>query len=241
MTTPLIQRIRKLLELARHHATPEDEALAAHAKARDLMIQYEVDPDAVEERDSSGDYVAALVPIEGMMWKAQLAQSAASMYFCEAFLDNWPMPAVTAMFVFGAKRHVDIAVSFADYLIGAVDRKLVKAREVDSTLTGAAAFATSFCDAAAIRLTRRIQTIIEDRKKTIPVAGSGLPVPLDLATKARVAFEAMGGKDVERVAGKVSTDDALGSVLGSVAGGEIGLDPQLAGGGPVAGALPGQG
>jgi hypothetical protein len=229
--TPLVQRIRKLLELARHHATPEAEALAAHAKARDLMLEYEISAETVEARDQAGDYVMAFVPMAPVeTWRVALFQTAAEMYFCEAFVDNFPMEVATGVGIFGAKRHVEIVVDFGRYLQSAVERKLEAAQGDRKRVTSA--FVGSFCDAAAIKLVDRIKQIIRERKGPV-VPGTNLPVPLDLAQKAKAALQELAGGDggIMQKSEKMRTNDLAGMILGVAAGKDIGLDPQIGGAG----------
>lgn len=233
MSEKLRERIRKLLALAHHAATPEDESLAAAAMARKLMIEYEISPDEVGD-DRSGEFILEVVQVQRFsIWQAMVRQAAARMYFCEFMLqvDN---PEVAVDFLlFGAQRHMEAAKSFGVYLEQAILRK------------GAAfpnrtdAFMKSFRNQCAHTLVQRIEALIRKEKPPM-VAGTNLPVPVDMQDKLAAALKELTGENPEMVHGKAEVPDALGLALGRQAGLAIALNRQLGGAAKKTGLLGGE-
>ena len=230
MNEKIVDKIRKLLAKAADISVTDEERLSLAAKARELMLEYEVSPEVLNET-ASGDYILQVVDMPSMaLWQAVVRQAAAKLYFCEMVLESEPVESNKRFLLFGAARHMEAARSFGEYLQAAIERKAAahKSRK--------AQFVASFSLQAASVLAKRVDELIAAEKPPVQ-PGSNLPVPVALADSLRKALEdAMGADSVSDMAQKGRVDDPLALALGNQAGKEIALHRQV-GGGP-AGAVP---
>lgn len=233
MSNGMIEKIRKLLAKASDPSITDEESMSFAAKARQLMIEYEISPEAVGDHDRSNEYVLHEVRVEGFaVWKAMVRQAAAQLYFCEFLLDGDDPASAQAFFLFGHGRHLEAAESFGAYLESAIMRKGAAYPNRDEK------FFTSFRNQCAHVVAQRVKALIAKEKAPM-VPGGNLPVPVSMALALTDALQAaMGEGGTGVVKAKAEVNDALGLALGAQAGREIALNRQLAGGPSDAPALP---
>lgn len=82
----MLKRIRALLAMSRGNAN-ENEAAVAAAKAQELLLQYNLSIDDVEQRDSTGKVIedGDLLTSSSNPWRRDLAVAIASLYFCDYY------------------------------------------------------------------------------------------------------------------------------------------------------------
>jgi hypothetical protein len=235
--TKIIDRIRKLMAMAT--SANEAEAAAFAGKAQALLAEHNLSLDDIkgEEDDELGMDISTLT--DAYPWRRPLADAVARMYFC-SYAYGETLKGRTKYDVHGfvgRKHNVEVAKLMFDYLWRAIDRM---ARDAAKKLPKKqqSPFRVSFRWGASRRLVDRIEERIGAAKSGLLIADSGsrLPALIDKYDAADAentsALDAMA--EVQQVpAAKPNILDPIGGIAGMLAGGEIGLDTQIAGAGPA--------
>jgi hypothetical protein len=146
MTPEVLEKIRKILELAKRGGT-EEEADTAMKMARNILAQYNMTVDQVSfdeddgiERDQFGHLTKK--------WKRNLMAAIAKLYFCKVYTDFHRQKGKGITMITGKESNIEITKNLFEYVAG-VGEKLSKiyASTIDRN---------SFCIGFASRINTRV-------------------------------------------------------------------------------------
>lgn len=229
----IIDKIRKLLALSK--SPNEAEALAAANKAHELLLEHDLALSEVHETVETRQFVDDKTGMsdDSRPWRRFIGNALAKLYFCVYSKNTIKIPPhkrYDVHYFAGRPHDAAIAKMMFEYLEKAVARlaveggKTVPAKE-------RAAYDTSFKNAAAIRLNKRIMARYEAaRKGTLKTeGGTTLPAVADLYDQMEKAITDWLGDSVKDSTNRGRVTNVKGLVDGYDAGNKIGLDPQVHG------------
>src|SRR5215471_536800 len=168
----IVERIRKLLRLARDKGASENEAAVAMAKAQKLMLEHDISnvEEKVEEVAVRGDWRDADVDDK---WVNLLSQAAAKLYNCRT-VKRGMMGKYQVQFV-GKPSNVLVAADTFEWLMEQVQALYKQGlRTFKSQMGGSLAqstrgdFRRSFKEACALRVFHRAGEIVAASRNQIP-------------------------------------------------------------------------
>jgi len=113
----IIDRIRKLFALS--GSTNEAEALSASEKAHELLKQYNLSVEDLNEKPEVGEAVVGQAG-RNTQWKSSLLDDVATFNYCSLVLSrNWEGIKYR---VFGREANIKSTVATYEYLVGAINR-----------------------------------------------------------------------------------------------------------------------
>jgi hypothetical protein len=231
MRDKMLERVKKLLNLAKNNSS-EEEATAANEKAHAILAEYNLSMSDVQTTEIDRDEVETLGGLYTSVhpWRRPIARAVAEMHFCKYLYRN-ANGKQEHMFV-GTKANATVASMMSTYLFETVDRLAYQGSKSVSTSQGSP-FRVAFRAAAAGRLSDRIYQRIEAAKRggEVKVEGKNLPALMSLYQKYDAATQAY----VSKMYGKTKTSVAKlrtglhqrGAAEGWAAGNSIGLDQQV--------------
>lgn len=252
----LIDRLKKLLRLAKDTGATEAEAAAAMAKVHELLSQHNLDISQVDTKDKADE------PVNGHRgrrtnknnkWETDVYQGAAILNFCFYFLNHIHKGAWRLQHcVVGKPINVLAAEILADYLLETINRMAKelplgpKGRfdEISGTVkmtqeraqwlvsgVSQAMFRHKFKQGMARRLGNRCIQLKVDREKTATKTSDGRNLPALFDAYAAAQREIDEWLEQAKLGLKSKTDrtDTGGAAfrLGQLAGEKVGLDHQL--------------
>lgn len=165
----IVDRIRKLIALAKDRGASEEEAASAMAKASELMLRYNID--SIGEKEDSIEFVASRrSAILDQKWHFLLAGTVASLFNCRAIYTDL---VVTHSFV-GRQENVEAAAEMFEYLVEQVEivykqgLQAFKGRMGRLSKSTRGEFRQTFKEACALRLYQRVKEIKANERGIIP-------------------------------------------------------------------------
>jgi hypothetical protein len=240
--TKIIERIKKVLALAKGAGTTEGEAASAAERAQAMLAEYNLSMADVVEASSDEMIIDDNVYTDSYPWRRPLATMVARMAFCEYFYTTikheGSQTAYDRHHFVGLRHNVKASQVMFDYLITTVDRL---AREGARSLPPPqrSPYRVAFRSACSGRLCDRIKARLDAIKKgdrrdlELRLATSNLPALQSLyETSQRMAQETIAKSDfgtgMVTMKQKLRTDlHDQGARDGAEAGENIGLDQQL--------------
>lgn len=166
----VIDRVRKLLDLANHPATSEEEAFAAMSRVNVVLAKYNLDMAAVLKADRSGEDKVVHTkmgdyekPGTYVRWSVTLCAAAAELNFCDYYYNATSKGWIHNLV--GRKVNVTVTELTYHYLMQSVKR-LAKEDAKSKGLTGnrASRHQHSFCKGATNALHHRCFDLAEIRR-----------------------------------------------------------------------------
>jgi len=236
----IIERVRKVLNLARNAGT-EGEAAAAMARASDILAKHNLTMVEIDSApaDSSG-CIDSLEPVTrqsfarpGRLWKVYLQTAAATLNFCTIYTQR--RGGTSSIMLVGRPNNIAVATMTADYLTTTVERLASNAwHEMGQGKRGS--FIRSFSVGAATDIywrAKRMQRDLERDAEPINLnAGSrNLPTVAGLYRSEATAVQAFLRADGIRL-GRVNSSrssnlDASAYNAGKTAGANVSLSRQV--------------
>lgn len=161
----IIDRIRKLLALARDKGASEAEASLAMAKASELMLQHNIDN--IDEDTGVG--VIAGIPVGGDLgqnWHIIIAAAVGRLYTCRGVRYGRDK-----FYFVGKPDNVEACEVTLVFIVGQVDALYKEALNIYSgrlNKTMRAELRTTFKEACAIRIAHRVNEIVATMRNRIP-------------------------------------------------------------------------
>lgn len=166
----IIDRIRKLLVKGMDRGTTEHEAQLFIEKAHEMLAEHNLSMQDLSNVEAEAEEVISFMyKEEGAVglktWKRVLARATAHLYFCDYFTNTVRgqngKTFMQLTFV-GRPSNVEVACRMMDYFLATVDRlhKEDKPGDIKSR-----AWSDSYKSGCALRLVKRIEEIIEMRKR----------------------------------------------------------------------------
>lgn len=240
----IVERIRKLLRLSK--SPNENEALAAAAKAQELLAAYNLDMADIGDTshqdmfEIDDGYVTASQP-----WRRVIAANVAVLYFCDHFYEfnrKWTdarkcgyVRSDRHHFV-GQRHNIIVTKEMFAYLCDTIERltREARARMHNQLAKGElSSFATSFRNACADRVGQRLYAKYLEQTRT-PPAGlvtkhkTTLPALYQSVEKALEQFMTNVAPMVNREAkSRAVSKSVLGIAEGMAAGDGVSLDMQV--------------
>lgn len=224
MTTdrqPVLDRIRKLLNLAQHAGTSEHEASLAAERAAALMDAHEIELAELQVGGAPAsatediDRAHVTVTRQRVAWHLVLTDACATRFHCHVIMRR-ATDGSAGLYLFGRRTAVQTATYTAQFLIAEVDRLCdVAAASWDSWGAGGApgrAWRNAFRLGCAQRIAQRIQAAAAS-----PAAS---PSAMAIITRDRVEVaEAFARAVTGKLRGRVGvTSNAAGYRAGAAAG-----------------------
>lgn len=227
----LIQKIQKLLRLANHAATNENEAAMAMAAAHGLLAEYNLTMASVEEKDQTktGHGYTEAVNKNDAQWVGVVWNGAAKLNFCQAIHEN--RNGAHNYMIVGTELNCLATKLMGEYLLEVVKRLAKEAFFVDADVS-AAMQRHKFKQGCARRLYTRLMDLkkLRSEKPSTTVEGRNLPALMDSYTKAAQDIAAhLTSIDMELVTRKSSVKMTQAFMAGQAAAKTVGLEPQVAG------------
>lgn len=164
----VVDRIRKLLALAKDKGASEHEASFAMAKASELMLKYNIDH--VDDEDAPGFIESRKSPILDQKWHFFLAGAVASLFNCRAVYTDI---VVCHSFV-GRPANTEAAADTFEYLVQQVEGlykqglRAFRSRMGRLSKSSRAEFRQTFKEACALRIYQRVVEIKAHERNVIP-------------------------------------------------------------------------
>jgi hypothetical protein len=239
----IAERIRKILALTT--SPNEHEALAAANMAHALLAEHNLtmtDVHVTTEEDEDTTIVEdeTLVTKDSKPWRRLIGVMIAQMYFCKYIFRHdrvWTSARRNGYirqdvhYFIGTKSNIAISKMMFEYLTGTVDR-LAKDGARNFPPRERSSYVTSFRNACAGRLAKRIHERIEAAKRGELKSESGKNLPALLNTYLAVknqldAFIENKYKKLHTRKSRAKSTNIIGAMDGRAQGDKIGLDPQL--------------
>jgi hypothetical protein len=234
----LIERIKKLLAMAEHAGTNENEAANAAEKAMALLAAHNLTMDEIRRHAKSSDYGwHGQLETGSYLWMNILMGGCAKMYFCGHLVTVRKVPGTKSstrevhLFI-GEKHNVVVAQLMSTYLVATIKRLAAKgSKGIPRNELGK--YKQTFYLAAALRLNRRMRERAEEAMaKGVNVDGCNLPALRPLYVEATERFEEwctshgikLQGKEIDLQRRYIHPEGARD---GQQAGQDISLEPQV--------------
>lgn len=209
----IIDRIRKLLALARDKGASEAEAATAMEMASKLMLQHNIKESEVDEKKEEPGLFPGVYP-SADEWEYNLAAAAAKIYSCKEFEASVRGQKVIG-FV-GLKENCEAALETLKWLVEQGEAQYKQSLPKGLSKSERAEFRRTFKFGLSLRVLDTAQQIVEKNKLT----GKALMVIDQQKAEAEEALGNMGGRQRARR----SKDLRSGHIAGFVAGENVKLN-----------------
>lgn len=226
-TTKAVDKIRKLLARARDAAASEAETETCMIRARELMDEYGVDPEAAEERrEGPGRENGTMKYFDP--WRRTLFTQCARYYGCEMISMNAGGQRGDYALV-GRPSSRAVALDMYGYLEATTVRL---AREYRKSTGGPRAEQLDFERGCGVRLANRLQELRKQNEAAAQVVGQG--TALVLVTEIRETRDWMSSHMSTRAATNKTSFRGEGAAAGQAAADKVHLGGQIGrSGGPI--------
>ena len=182
-----IEKIRKMLALARDRGATEQEAASAMAMASKLMMEHDVSEEELERPPDGGElWHSELIATEGSAWRLLVAHAVGELHACRVLVTN---EGASLLFASGRRLNVGAAGETYPYLCEQILKMLEERRETpqrrtvsysgpnffgtfsaDTTFSwgGSSDFDRTFMEGCAARLVERAKEIVRHNRLEIP-------------------------------------------------------------------------
>ena len=214
----VVDKIRKLLALARDKRGNEHESARAMAIAQRMMLEHNIEESMIVEESKIDVMRGKWVPVADRKWTLLLASAVATMYSCRLVTSNSVGdPNRFNQFV-GRKINVEVAEMTLPWVIDQVDGfykeglRLMSTRKGDGlTKSERAEFRRTFKEACAIRVWQRAAEIVATLRNEIPGHKALVVIDQSLAAADDMLKDMKKGRDLEPL------KHGTGTVLGVMA------------------------
>lgn len=179
----VLARIKKMLALANDAGATDGERETALAMAHKLMVKFNIDAaqvaslddNKIEEGRGKDTFIWGKE-----MWALRTAQAVCKLFMCEFYFQTSALQKSKAYYcVIGTQMNVSAAKLLSEFVLASIHRQArVAAYQAGHKPGGAfGRFMRSFCEAAGLRICRRVLDILEaQRTANEPVPGTALVV-----------------------------------------------------------------
>lgn len=241
-TTKILERIKKLLNLAGNNPN-ESEAASAMEKVQALLAEHNLSMSDVKTHDKAEDgfVIDSTLETDSRPWRRQLATMVGELYFCTYFFAYRKQMTKARKcgyirydvhnFV-GARHNVAVVHLMFQYLNDAVDR-LARDGATRLSVKERTPYVNSFRHACANRLCHRIQKRIDDASKGMvkKADGSNLPALASLydstALQLQSFLDEKMGDQLHVPGDRSKSTSFFGKIEGDAAGERVSLEHQV--------------
>lgn len=222
----ILERIRKLLALARDGAATEAEASLAMERAQALLCEHNLSLAEIENGGRAGLIVLEFLRTDRQQWRRILANSMGRLYFCQYFYST--RGAEDTHSFIGQKHNVEVARLMFDYVHATIERL---AHEHGIEHNRNPGYVASFKAGIVGRIAHRILEQLQQACTSgLEVDGGGtLPALVSLYDRANEAVREtmLSQPGFSTVKAVMSISDEAGFRDGVLAGADVGLDRQV--------------
>lgn len=172
MSEAIIEKIQKLLNLANHSNTPEQEAATAMRMAQALMARYNIEEEALAKKENRGQEIVKKYTEMHYDWYAPLFRAASMLYNCRMLFAG-----KAHLMIIGTTVNVEAGLLTFAYLVAQVERQYKISLPRGMSKSDRANFRRTFKYACSIRVSQRAEELTAE-----------------LRTKDDVAVEATGSR-----------------------------------------------
>jgi len=189
-----IEKIRKMLALARDRGATEQEAASAMAMASKLMMEHDVSEEELEKPPDGGElWHSELIATEGSAWRLLVAHAVGELHACRVLVTN---EGASLLFASGRRLNVGAAGETYPYLCEQILKMLEERRAGRADKLGTvwahevwgvpSDFDRTFMEGCAARLVERAKEIVRHNRLEIPPSQALMVIdsPLDEVDRA---------------------------------------------------------
>ena len=167
----ILDKVKKLLNLAEDKGASEGEVDNAMRMAHALLVKHNLSMADIDELDKD-DFLEQDVVFKNRPWVRRTVSSICKLYFCEYMVHMFDKRHRTRHTVIGRESNVVTAKCIAEFVVRNIALSAKKARKLENKDSR---FERSFCEGASIRVVYRVFEILEASKQD-KEPGKGLMV-----------------------------------------------------------------
>lgn len=223
----IINRIRKMLALAKDAGATEGERDNAMRAAHATLAKYNLDLADLEERGQPGERRgAAQAAFYGRPWARQVAFKVAQLFFCQYIYTPAERAKDTKHYFIGKESNSATAIELSKFVIESISKE-AKKRARDYGHNGT--WTRSFCWGAAMAIKEKVDEIIASSTRIDATPGTAIVLASLYQRESAANRELFDQLFPSRTAGRAgkSTVDSAGRAAGTSYGRTISLHRQI--------------